>query len=197
MINELPPHLRNKHLLLAGVWFGKSEPKMELFLEKFTCEANKLSTERFSWKQGDDVIHSRLYPMCCCADAPARSSMQNRIRFNGYSGCGLCYHPGKNVEGTVKYPVDVCDYTDRTDQDMHQDMTQAFNEQRSVRGMKGPSPLMNLSHFKICWGFPADYMHCLLLGVVRQLADLWFASPARSPFYIGSQRIISVINERL
>lgn len=33
MINEFPPHLRNKHLLLAGVWFGKSEPKMELFLE--------------------------------------------------------------------------------------------------------------------------------------------------------------------
>lgn len=97
--------------------------------------------------------HSPLYPMCCCADAPARSSMQNRIRFNGYSGCGLCYYPGKNVEGTVKYPVDVCDHTDRTDQDMHQDMTQAFNEQRSVRGVKDPSPLINLSHFKICWGF--------------------------------------------
>ncbi|XP_071509828.1 uncharacterized protein [Diadema antillarum] len=197
MINELPPHLRNKNLILAGVWFGKNEPKMEIFLEKFTSEAEKLSNEGVSWKQGDEVILSKFFPMCCCADAPARSAMQNSIKFNGYSGCGLCYHPGKNVDTVVKYPVDVCDYSDRTDQEMLDDMAQAIDEQRSVRGVKGPSPLINLSHFRICWGFPADFMHCLLLGVVRQLADLWFSSPSVSQFYIGSQRAISVINERL
>lgn len=74
-----------------------------------------------------------------------------------------------------------------------EDMAQSFEEKKSIRGVKGPSPLINLPHFPICWGFPPDFMHCLLLGVVRQLADLWFSSPATNPFYIGSMRVMAVL----
>nr|XP_054769803.1 uncharacterized protein LOC129277674 [Lytechinus pictus] len=197
MINELPPRLRTKNLILAGVWFSKCEPKMEIFLEKFTQEANKLSEEGVFWKEGNVLRHSRLFGICCCADAPARSSMQNRMRFNGYYGCGLCYHPGKAIDRVVKYPIDVCDYNNRSDEEMLQDMTQALEDGRTVRGIKGPSPLINLSYFPICWGFPIDYMHCLLLGVVKQLSELWFASPAASDFYIGSKKMIKTIDQRL
>lgn len=119
--------------------------------------------------------------------------MQNTVRFNGYNGCSLCYHPGKLVERVVKYPIDVCEYSDRTDEEVMEDMAQSFEENRSIRGVKGPSPLINLPHFPICWGFPPDFMHCLLLGVVRQLADLWFSSPASNPFYIGSMRVMAVL----
>lgn len=153
MINKLTPRLRTKNLLLAGVWFGK-------------CD--KLSEGVF-WKQGDELKHSRLFGICCCADAPARSSMENRVRFNGYYGCGLFYHPGKAVDRVIKYPIDVCQYNERNDQDMLQDMNQSLEDGRTVRGIKGPSPLSNLSYFPICWGFPPHYMHCLLLGVMRQL----------------------------
>ncbi|XP_071493037.1 uncharacterized protein [Diadema antillarum] len=197
MINELPPKLRFDNLILAGVWFGKVEPKMEVFLEKFTTEANKLSEDGVYWKRGDELIHSKLFGLCCCADAPARSAMQNSIRFNGYSGCGLCYHPGKLVDRVVKYPVDVCDYSDRTDDEMLNDMMQSFQEKHTVRGVKGPSALINLLHFPICWGFPPDFMHCLLLGVARQLSELWFSSEAVNQFYIGSQRLMSIINGRM
>ena len=197
MINELPPNLRTKNLLLAGVWFGKSEPKMEIFLEKFTEEANKLSDEGVVWKQGEELKHSKLFGICCCADAPARASMQNHDRFNGYYGCALCYHPGKAVERVVKYPIDVCEYNERKDEEILEDMNQSLEDGRTVRGIKGPSPLVNLSYFPICWGFPLDYMHCLLLGVVRQLADLWFGSRATSALYIGSKNLIMAIDQRL
>lgn len=33
MINELPPEIRFKHGLLAGLWFGPKEPLMEVFLK--------------------------------------------------------------------------------------------------------------------------------------------------------------------
>lgn len=33
MINELPPEIRFKHVLLAGLWFGPKEPLMEVFLK--------------------------------------------------------------------------------------------------------------------------------------------------------------------
>ena len=197
MINELPPRLRFSNLILAGLWFGKVEPKMEIFLQKFTIEANKLAEEGIFWKNGETDIHSKLFGLCCCADAPARAAMQNTMKFNGYYGCGLCYHPGKIVDRVIKYTFDVCDYNDRTDSEVLDDMTRSVNEGRTVRGIKGPSALINLAHFPICWGFPPDFMHCLLLGVVRQLSELWFSSPAASLFYIGSPRIISLLDRRL
>ncbi|XP_063971106.1 uncharacterized protein LOC129260048 [Lytechinus pictus] len=197
MVNELPPKLRFNNLILAGVWVGKVDPKMEVFLKQFTLEANKLADEGVFWKLGDNVIHSKLFGLCCCADAPARAAMQNRIKFNGYSGCGLCYHPGKTVDRVVKYPFDVCDYSDRTDNEMLEDMVQAGTEGRTVRGVKGPSALINLSHFPICWGFAPDFMHCLLLGVARQLVELWLSSPAVSEWYIGTPRVIALLDKRL
>ncbi|XP_063970048.1 uncharacterized protein LOC135157631 [Lytechinus pictus] len=196
MINELPPKMRMQNLILAGVWFGKTEPKMEMFLNKFVDEAKLLSTEGVLWSQEDRLVQTKLFALCCCVDAPARASMQNTVRFNGYFGCGLCFHPGKLVDRTVKYPIDVCDYEDRKDSDMLEDMIQARQEGRNVRGVKGPSAFINLEYFPISWGFPADFMHCLLLGVVRQIAELWFSS-AGLPYYIGSPRILSVLNDRV
>ena len=35
-INELPPHLQGKHVLLHGLWFGNKKPSMNTFLKSFT-----------------------------------------------------------------------------------------------------------------------------------------------------------------
>lgn len=186
MINELPPKLRKDNLILAGVWFGKTEPKMNIFLQQFVSEAQKLATQGVNWKNGEDLVNSKLYGISCNVDAPARAAMQNTVQFNGYMGCGLCYHPGVSIERTIKYPFNVGDYNDRSDDEMLLDMEQALEEGRIVRGVKGPSPLINLPYFSPVWGFPVDFMHCVLLGVTRQLTDLWFDPPATNPFYIGS-----------
>ncbi|XP_022101244.1 uncharacterized protein LOC110984916 isoform X2 [Acanthaster planci] len=197
MINELPPRMRRDNLIVAGVWFGKSEPKMNIFLEKFVTEANLLITEGISWKNNGQFVHSELYGISCNVDAPARATMKNTVQFNGYMGCGLCYHPGVSVERTVKYPVDVCDYSERTDDELLHDMMRATDEGHVVRGVKGPTPLINLPHFSIVWGFPVDFMHCVLLGVIRQLTELWIDSPAGSPFYIGSLNNIAYLDSVL
>lgn len=43
-------------------------------------------------------------------------------------------------------------------------------------GVKGKSVLHGLTEFDIIDGDPIDYMHCVLLGVVRTFTSLWFES---------------------
>ena len=71
-----------------------------------------------------------------------------------------------------------------------------------VFGVKTVSPLILLNPstgFDMVNSFPVDYMHCVLLGVTKQLLDLWFNSKHhKSHWYIGTskdqvdQRLLSI-----
>ena len=45
-----------------------------------------------------------------------------------------------------------------------------------ICGVKGKSVLHVVEGFDLIKGAPVDYMHCVLLGVVRKLLSLWFDS---------------------
>ncbi|CAN8017040.1 unnamed protein product [Ixodes persulcatus] len=76
------------------------------------------------------------------------------------------------------------------------DMTTAALTKRTVHGVKGPSPLVNIPGFDIVWSFRPDYMHCALLGVARQLTDLWFGDVGKV-YYIGAPRTAAEVDKRL
>ena len=59
-IHELPPKLPFQNLILAGVWFGKCEPKMEMLLNVFVDEAKVLAEEGRVWRQGEEIVHSKF-----------------------------------------------------------------------------------------------------------------------------------------
>ena len=62
--------------------------------------------------------------------------------------------------------------------------------------MKGPSWLCTLADYDIIKGTSIDYMHCVLLGVCRQLLRLWLEPVNRGNlWYIGQQ--ITQIDEIL
>ena len=46
--------------------------------------------------------------------------------------------------------------------------------------MKGYSVLHLLEHFDVINGNPVDYMHCVLLGVMKKLLNLWLDSQNHS-----------------
>lgn len=55
---------------------------------------------------------------------------------------------------------------------------------------------MFFPHFDVIKGFAVDYMHCALLGVVRQFVSLWFDSHNHGQrWYIGTK--IRDANQRL
>ncbi|XP_072145124.1 uncharacterized protein [Dermacentor andersoni] len=86
-------------------------------------------------------------------------------------------------DGTIKYCLDQL-YPARTDEETLVDMKAACRTGTTVHGVKGPSPLINLSGFSPAWSWCPDYMHCVLLGVARQLTELWLSDKG-ADYYCG------------
>lgn len=97
--------------------------------------------------------------------------------------------------GTIKYCLSE-PFPDRTDEEAVHDMRAACHEKRPVRGVKGPTPLINLPGFSAVWAWCPDYMHCILLGVSRQITELWF-SQSGSEHYIGEASVMAAVSEKL
>ena len=133
------------------------------------------------------------------ADSVAHPMCQQLKQFNGVNGCSFCLHPGISVpkgKGQTRVYPQTLQYQARTAEQMLKDAISACNTGKPVDGIKGVSILHCLPTFDIISGFIPDYMHCILLGVCRQLAKLWFDSKnSKMPFYIGLK--VNVIDERL
>lgn len=159
-LNELPPHLRWRAVVLPLLWYGAKHPNMTLLLQAFATQMDGLAQEGITWNAGGITVNSKVYCISSVADAPARAAMQNVMQYNGYFGCSWCLHPGVCIKGCIKYPVSIGAMDDRTEHGMVADMAEAAETKRTVRGVKGPSPLLNVPGFNIVLSFSPDYMHC-------------------------------------
>ena len=65
-VNELPPHLRAKHILLIGLWFG-DKPNMNTFLKPFVVESTKLQKQGFVF--ANELQPRKVVPLIFCGDA--------------------------------------------------------------------------------------------------------------------------------
>ncbi|XP_046482806.1 uncharacterized protein [Neodiprion pinetum] len=198
IVNELPPHLRFKHVLLAGLWVGNKEPSptmMNTFLQQFVSQANHL-TER-GLKLKNDMGRKttfKIIPLCCVCDSVARPIVQCRLQYNGYRSCSWCYAHGNYVRGAVRYLFGEVDADGRTHESHKEDVENATRLRKPVNGVKGASILLQLLLFNMVWGFPFEYMHAILLGVIKLLWDIW-TTPG-SPIYLAPA-IQNQINDRL
>ncbi|XP_031780995.1 uncharacterized protein LOC116416451 isoform X1 [Nasonia vitripennis] len=203
-INELPPKIRDKHMILVGLWVNEEKPVLNTFLQPIITELNVIATEGIEWKMDDETIKSKFIALCCCVDSVCRCSLLNMKQFNGIFGCTFCYHPTENVEGTRKYPIDENVHLLRTHDKIVQDMilTRSVNSQsgqietQEVNGVKGPPILLNLEYFNLSDGMTPDSMHCVYLGVTEQYTNL-ILGRCHEPYYVGAPNDLSVIDARL
>ncbi|KAG0426512.1 hypothetical protein HPB47_026389 [Ixodes persulcatus] len=195
VINELPPHVRFKHPTLAGLWFGKTHPNMQTFIGTFVEAVN--SMQPVKWKHGSHLHQSKAFVLCCSVDAPARAAVQNMVLFNGYHGCPWCLITGEYREGSMRYIADEPPAL-RSSAMVSRDMQLALAFKDSVNGIKGPSAMMNLPGFDLVTGYSVEYMHCVLQGVAKQVAELLFSSSnSNQRFYIGTAATLARVNARL
>ena len=190
-INEVKPDERKEYILLHSLWFGMQKPVMSTFLKPFVEDMNFLHTTGVTWtdRTGKEKT-TRCFPLLASVDSVARAPLQGVKQFNGKFGCGFCLHPGVVVpkgNGAVRaYPLSMPIPVNRTREKIIQDAIKAHDTGEAVNGVKEPSPLLLLDKFDIIDGFVPDYMHCVLLGVVRQMVNLFFDSNNHTkPFYIG------------
>ncbi|XP_061570030.1 uncharacterized protein LOC133423733 [Cololabis saira] len=187
-INELPIELRGKHLMLSGLWFGPNKPNMNTYLKPFVDECKDLYSNGLTWQSDSGEVTSKVVVTIMVADSVARPMLQNFKQFNGEFGCSFCTQKGTSVlkrRGHVRaYPYENVEL--RTPSQTDNQVEQAIASGNPSLGVKGPSILCNLPDFNIIDGCVPDYMHSVLLGVVRSIATLWLnPENNQSPWYIG------------
>lgn len=186
MVNELPFHLRRRkeNLILAGLWFGRTKPFMPTFCDVLHKSLMNLENNgvEVSIENGETGI-CKLFLICLSADIPAKSSIMNMNQHNGDSSCIKCLQPGQNVRTVSGGNVRVFPYKEedptgpkRNHMDCLKNANTALETGKTVAGIKGPSFLMLCSSFDYVKGTAIDYMHSVLLGVIRSLLKFWFGS---------------------
>lgn len=188
IINELPPKIRFATIILAGLWYTDKEPNpclMNLYLKYLVQSLQKVADEGLKIELSNGTtITFRFFLFNCPVDSKARPVMQNRLQYNGNFACSYCYKKGKTVNGYVKYPEDGDTPELRTHARYLQDIkdverlrklnqSDPLLDHLTVNGVKGWSVLTELPLFDCVWGFSYEYLHALLLGVVKQLWTYW------------------------
>lgn len=203
LINELPPTKRflKEKMVIAGLWYGEGKPHMNTFLKPFHTSLQDLSSgvNICNYLGMEQKVKGIL--LCGTCDMPAKCSVLNMTQFNGLYGCPKCTQPGEVISvGRGHARVFPCDLTTLDDSKRTHDQTkmcaeQAFQMGKPILGIKGPSWF--LYHMPdLINGTAIDWMHQVLLGIVRRLLKLWFDSSHSSQPYSISH-LLSAADARL
>lgn len=197
VINNLPLVERRKHIILHGLWFGQGKPEMTCYLQPIVNELLSLLESGLQWSlPSGETVNTSIVLDLLVADSVARPLIQQFNQFNGRHGCGFCVHEGVVVTkglGSVRtYPVSVNIPELRTHAQCLEFAELAQLSQKAVCGVTGVSLLYLLPKFDIVNGFNPEYMHCILLGVVRQFANLWFDSVSHDKAYCLRKNIVQI-----
>jgi len=178
MLIELPPKDRSRHMLLAGLYVANKDPNQKIFLQPFVEEANILANRGFDWIHDGKTVNSKMIPLCAIVDSVARWQMLNMSSFNAHYGCTFCCIKTERTLKGQRFAIPTGTISKRTAESTSRDMEEAYSRRdekrakdRIVKGVKGPSPLIRLAYFNIISGFVPDYMHAMLLGVIRLQTD--------------------------
>lgn len=179
------------------MWTTQLEPKpafMNLYLTTLVKSAERLIKSGLIINCQNRCITFKFVPLCASVDSVARPIMQNRMQYNAFQGCSWCYACGRYIKGAMRYPMSEEDPELRSHQSYLNDIHNATKLQKVIRGVKGESALIKMSLFDSVWGYPIDYMHGVLLGVTKQMWDIW-TTPSKTFSLTAAKR--SIINKRL
>lgn len=103
MLNEIPPSVRTRNLIVCGLWFGPGKPNMSLYMKCFAdYTTKKLTKTGINCKVNGIDTNLKCYLLLCCVDTICRPLCQGIKQFNGKWGCSWCLHTGKML-GTMRY----------------------------------------------------------------------------------------------
>lgn len=191
MLNELPYREQRENIILVGLWFSPTKPDMNTFLSPFIQELCKLHSE------GIDIhllghnspTNFKVYTLISSVDSVARPMIQRIKQFNGKFGCSYCLNEGviRDV-GRGSCRVYLGDVGPKRTLEQHFADCNSIDqlEVDNINGVKGTSVVLLLDTFHIIDSLVPDYMHCVLLGVVKTFVEAWFDSSSfENEWYLG------------
>lgn len=180
---QLDRRFKRQNMICSTFAFGKT-PNMQIFLKPLIDEIKTINEKggiAFKHANGE-VIRAIIIPMLVTADALAKAYMLNLVQHMGHKGCPYCLHEGTILEGTTQ--IRYCNRHNarcRTNNQVRNDMIQAHTSGQSVNGYRGISALVAFGNsFDIVWQVVIDKMHCIDMGVVKKLFNLFLHNKNRN-----------------
>lgn len=148
----------SKFVFPIGIYHGLQKPNnFSHYLSIFVDELTEITT---SYLFGEVLI--TIIINCFICDAPAKSSVLGIKLHNGYFGCTKCIQRGEFINRRMTFQ-DI-DAPLRTDESFRSKSNKEFHNSDTIIS-KLPIDLIK--------SFPLDYMHLVLLGVVKKMLNLW------------------------
>ena len=145
-----------------GLFYGPSKPtSAKEYLRQFVEEFNFLHEHGI--KMNGMTVRLQFHSAIC--DCPARAFAKSIVPFNSYYGCDQCETKGQYSKTGRRMTFPNIDATARTDK--------SFKRQTNEQHHKETSIFVMLAGMLMITHWPIDYMHCLLLGVMRKLLHMW------------------------
>ena len=183
----LPPEqrFRRENLILAGLWFGKTQPQPNLFLNAFLPEVEQFRRGvPFHIANVNEPVIFHGFIMCRTCDTPAKSKFLNLFSHCGFQSCPRCKVYGEKSELSDQvfvYP-NAQARDPRSDEETWENGRQARLVHHPQNGVLGPSGLFPLVLNAVS-STSVDFMHCLYMGIVKKLVKLWTSSKySEEPF---------------
>ncbi|KAK3920928.1 Replicase polyprotein 1ab [Frankliniella fusca] len=197
-VNELPPTLRMKHLLLGGLWFSSSKPHMDLFLIPLVSHLSHLPTTGFTINVTNVALKFKAFTIACCVDSGARGAVQVLNSHSGYYSCNWCEQPGEYIDNAVRFPYLETHVSQRTHDRVidHGAACLADDSLEYVFGVRGHCPLKDLPKFNLVHGFVQDFPHNVPYGIGRMFLHEWKSNTNRG-YHIGAPDDIEDLNEKM
>lgn len=165
-------------VFVVGIYNGYNKPNsFEEFLDPFV---NELIGLNYEYTFNNKTIKLKIRAFVC--DAPARASITGTKGHNAYYGCGKCTIEGEYIDNRVAFigsgiPRTNDSFRQHLDEDHHNFTT--------------PLEKLNIDMIK---AFPHDYLHVVLLGVVRKMLRMWSSGKT---FSLLPNKAIKEISKRL
>lgn len=191
-INELPPSKRysREYRLFGGLWFDSKKPEFRTYLHPFVKSIIDAYTNGVTITLPNTTTTVKVVILSAVLDAPARCMFQGFTQFNGSNGCGVCLEEGTVVKSGKGHARVYLFNKEHASKLGHADIRDSSSTKKhaiaaykkrqdgfkkfAVLGVKEISWGLVMPKFDIIRGVPIDYMHAVLLGVVKEMLSLWF-----------------------
>ena len=166
----------------VAIFCGKSKPKsVDEFMSEFVQEVADLTRSGLELK--GKLFRVTVHSFIC--DAPARQFLKRIIAHSGFYSCERCVIRG---EKGPKFIDTSC--TKRNDASFRSHQYEYHQKEGNL------SPLSQLPIDMIAQ-FPLDYMHLVLLGVVRRMLRLWLGtSDFKVTSFSSNFRLCGKVNDK-
>jgi len=167
----------HSEVYVVGLYLGKEKPEdCNVFYEDFVREVTVLCENGLNVKGRvvSVIVEKGIF------DAPATTFSLNTKSFNAYEGCFKRTTIGEMVNNTMCYP--------ELTAPLRTDASFANREQYSYH--KGNTVLTEIPRFGCISNVPLDYMHLILLGLMRKQLYMWIGGPLH--VRVGSRKVTEV-----